>query len=458
MTAHTENGSTFKHRGVPLHRLNILLITLGMVFLVGMVYTMFQTKHSFDQVMKVSNYFINSQQTTGMLDSLADSMSQECRAFLADGDPSHVFAFSGQMDALNQQLDSAASSSEDAAMTEADQALEVALTAFWRMNNTEIRAMRLHAASLPVPLAAYPPLLQQASWSEEDQALSPEELRAAAAALLDTEEMAQAKAALAEAIETTHRLNSQASQRQNEESTVLLANIMTQQEWIVFLIVVIAVAALLLNRTLIIRPIQKSVRYLDQREPIPVRGSSEFRHLATVYNEVLRENQEKQQALAYTASHDALTGVMNRTAFEDAYAAHVREGRGGLAIVDVDHFKYFNDQHGHDVGDRVLKAVADAVRSQFRKQDQLCRVGGDEFVLLLKNMRLEHADMIREKVYAINQQLANGKDEELPPISISVGVAFQEQVKEGEDLFKCADIALLNVKENGRANCGIYEN
>jgi len=169
---------------------------------------------------------------------------------------------------------------------------------------------------------------------------------------------------------------------------------------------------------------------------------------------VLQDNEEKREALSYTATHDALTGVYNRAAFDKAYKLY-GNGPIGIMIVDVDQFKQFNDQYGHDVGDLVLQEVAAALKRHFRADDHISRIGGDEFCVILLNAKQEQALLAQEKINVINMELAHPK-EGLPAISISAGAAFWDRAQPEHDLFKDADISLLKIKQEGRSACGVH--
>ena len=129
---------------------------------------------------------------------------------------------------------------------------------------------------------------------------------------------------------------------------------------------------------------------------------------------------------------------------------------GALIIADVDHFKSYNDNHGHDTGDRVLQAVANAIREHVRSDDLVFRIGGDEFVVLLKSLSTDSRERVLDIVRRINGKLSAGTGG-MPCLTISAGIAYKKDLKEGDDLFKCADTALLQVKENGRCGSAIYE-
>ena len=183
-------------------------------------------------------------------------------------------------------------------------------------------------------------------------------------------------------------------------------------------------------------------------------GVTEMRHLASVYNEVLRDNQKKTEALSFTATHDPLTGVYNRAAFDKMYRMRERD-MIGVVVVDVDHFKQYNDEFGHDVGDRVLCEAADALKRHFRNEDHISRIGGDEFCVIMPGAGQSMGEKIREKFREINQELAEGK-ENLPPITLSAGVAFWDRPSPKGSLFKDADSALLTLKKTRDDCCAIY--
>ena len=125
-------------------------------------------------------------------------------------------------------------------------------------------------------------------------------------------------------------------------------------------------------------------------------------------------------------------------------------------LIDVDNFKKINDIYGHAVGDKVLKKVSSTLKKYFRNDDYLCRIGGDEFAVLLVNCGKEFADQLKEKSQSINITL-QVKEEDVPPVSISIGLAFGEKNDNTDTLFRKADTALYNTKKQGRSGISIFE-
>lgn len=160
--------------------------------------------------------------------------------------------------------------------------------------------------------------------------------------------------------------------------------------------------------------------------------------------------------LRQRAEHDALTGLINRGAFEQMKQLFTTNPiRLALLIIDVDKFKSVNDTFGHEAGDLILIKVATALKGSFRTSDYPARIGGDEFAVIVVDVDENEKEIIKAKVDKINNKLMHPTDG-LPPVSLSVGGAFS---KRGfiDELYACADRALYEVKENGRCGCRFYE-
>ena len=452
MENQTVNTEKSQKKGVRLNRLNVCLIVIGFVLMLFMVFSMFDTNKSFNQIVNVTEAYLSSQQTAGMLSNIANSMSDECADFIKTGAPDCTHVYAGQLNAINAQIslnESAKAEDEDE-----DPFMVKALAAFRAMNETEIRAMRLMADTLPMGMAAFPLILQQTQLSPEDQALTAEEKKVLAEKLITSDEYRLHKETLTEAVDDSHRVASEQGKNRSVQTAAHVKKIMRRQKLLLLLFIVVAIVALLLNRFLIISPIQRSVDNLDQRKPLPMEGSYEVRHLANVNNEVLKDNVEKTAALSHAATHDFLTGLKNRSEFDRLYKES-KEEKVGIMIADVDRFKQFNDEFGHEVGDRVIKVVADKLTEHFRPEDHVCRIGGDEFCVIMPGIGQEQAGAVTDIIRKINHEL-QGTGTGLPPITISAGFAFWNRPNPGESLFRDADDTLLSVKKTRTDCCAVY--
>lgn len=162
---------------------------------------------------------------------------------------------------------------------------------------------------------------------------------------------------------------------------------------------------------------------------------------------VTRRLVQLQAELAEMVETDMLTGLANRRAFFDrAHGA----GSGALLMVDADHFKRINDTHGHEIGDRVLVAVAEHLRGSTRKSDVVARMGGEEFAVLLDDATREIAQRVSER---ISKGVTYHDDDLDAPlqVTLSVGVTMRDDQGCEKALFRRADAALYDAKRNGRA-------
>jgi len=161
----------------------------------------------------------------------------------------------------------------------------------------------------------------------------------------------------------------------------------------------------------------------------------------------LRTSADRRQAM-----YDALTGLFNRNAFNDLLArelaAFKRDGHPlSMVMVDLDHFKNVNDTYGHDVGDVVLKDLADIMRTVSRPRDLPCRWGGEEFAWLLPETTLENATLAAER---LRQAIESHSFAAVGTLTASLGVVVVSADDDAETLCKRADQALYRAKDGGR--------
>ena len=157
--------------------------------------------------------------------------------------------------------------------------------------------------------------------------------------------------------------------------------------------------------------------------------------------------------LEYAATIDSLTGLLNRPGFDSRLHQELERARresGHLAVLmaDVDDFKTINDTRGHQVGDAVLKHIGSVIRSSVRVFDVCARFGGDEFAVVMPNSDRDNAILCAER---IRRRLAERTDEnEMPPLSISIGVAVVRPGDAAGDLVSRADQCLYHAKADGK--------
>lgn len=223
---------------------------------------------------------------------------------------------------------------------------------------------------------------------------------------------------------------------------------------------------------LIVRPLDRlrvgaeMVANGDLTVDLPVVGSGEVAYLTAVFNDMvsrLRDGraqlaaanatlQEKNAELERLSVTDQLTGLFNRRRLMEVLAAEIQRSRRhehafSLLIMDVDHFKKFNDAYGHLAGDRVLAGVADVLREVTRDIDLAARYGGEEFVAVLPETDLDEAVDVAERIRsALAARIFEGRR-----VTLSAGAAeFPRHGEDAQSLLAAADAALYRAKEEGR--------
>ena len=168
-------------------------------------------------------------------------------------------------------------------------------------------------------------------------------------------------------------------------------------------------------------------------------------------------NLRLREVLRSQSIRDPLTGLFNRRHMEESLEREVHRAARNeecvtLLMLDIDHFKQFNDTFGHQAGDTLLRALGDFLSQRTRGQDVACRYGGEEFVLILAGATAEdgckRAELLRQELKQLTVQHAG---QVLGRISVSIGIsAFPGHVATAEELLRAADQALYRAKAEGR--------
>ena len=159
-------------------------------------------------------------------------------------------------------------------------------------------------------------------------------------------------------------------------------------------------------------------------------------------------------SLEHAAVTDSLTGMYNRRYYDDALAEYLQAfgqiGKPiGMVILDLDHFKKVNDTHGHDVGDEVLRQVAECLRIFTRYHDVLARLGGEEFAILSPNITETQLYNLSDRIRQAVSELRISNGNVTLKVTVSAGLAIWDGAESGEELYRRADKQLYQA--NARA-------
>jgi diguanylate cyclase (GGDEF)-like protein len=166
---------------------------------------------------------------------------------------------------------------------------------------------------------------------------------------------------------------------------------------------------------------------------------------------------KQNRELSYLAEHDSLSGLLNRRAFNRIVERELFRCQRSrqplcLLLLDLDHFKPINDRFGHPLGDKVIKRVADLLTGQVRSLDNLARLGGEEFILLLSDCNREKGLQIAEHLRQLVETHLQEVDGTAVAVTVSIGMSYLEagQWSTYDSLYVASDRALFSAKQEGR--------
>lgn len=393
-----------------------------------------------------------------LLKNSSDNLTRQVQHFVVTGDIEYVQKYFEEKEnggreffiknLFEQEIQK--SESMDSVITESDYLMDY-----------EYHAMKLVTETGQFGKEDIPDEVLKYSLSEEELGYSEEEKKAEACKLVFGEAYQAHKEKIDSLIiKFTDKLMEDSQKQNNIVRDKMRILIIHQLVFVVVLILVVAVTFWILH-TQVVAILLKYVKDITQNRPLERKGVFEFRYLADTYNEVNKRNSTEAKLLKRKAEYDSLTNIINRGTFEhrviEIMQRQKRENKyaGSFILIDVDNFKNINDAYGHEMGDRLLRKIADRLNRTFRTTDLVSRFGGEEFAVWISELNVNQKDIIVKKIEWINQELLH-PDDNMPAVSVSAGAAFMEKGDEFISIYKKADEMLYHVKRNGRCGCAVH--
>ena len=443
--------------GIQLKTASIFFVVLALIAAAALLMSNLSVTQGYQRMEEASDRYISAQLAASDMESGSDYLTDRVRCFVVTGDVEYLKDFYEELtvtkrrDRAVENLETLLEGSDTGALGN----LNTALSLSNDLVEVENYAMRLMVEAGNYNSSDIPEAVSKIMLTEEEKALPPEAMRNKAQTLVFNNNYMLYKDRIRENVGLCTQALIRTSSQELEQASAQLALLVKIQTglMILFLLIVLGIVGLITQ--VIRKPLTSMVKKMQAQEEIDPAGVEELRFVTRTYNKILKENKQVRERLSHEASHDALTGLFNRGAYdllmESADTEHM-----ALILIDVDYFKEVNDTYGHAVGDRVLKRVADILKHSFRSVDIICRIGGDEFAVVMTRVNSSMSQLVLNKIDQINELLQHPKDD-LPPVSLSVGVAFSDRANPQRDIFGDADTALYKVKDAGRKGCRIYE-
>lgn len=398
--------------------------------------------------------YIDSEMAAQKLRAGSDYLTKQVRLAVATGERQYIDAYFEEANVTRSREEAL---EELAALHgEATKPLEKALSASVELMQTEFYAMRLVEEAQHLDASAWPEEIRGVTLSQEDARLSDTEKQERAQDLVISSAYEEAKDEINEDVDQALEVLSDAILGQQRQAADAFSGVFRVIVLCILLFGVMMLVVCQVMRYWIVEPLVQYTRSIQDGLIVPAGGVNELQVLAKTYNAIYTENAERAALMKHQAEHDPLTELLNRGSYDRILNLYLNDGSSfALILVDVDTFKQVNDTYGHAVGDAILKKVAKCLTESFRSIDYVCRIGGDEFAVIMVDMTSDLSYTILKKIEEVNAHLAIAEGE-VPPVSLSVGAAFTDNVEEGKPLFKAADQALYFTKEHGRHGCSIY--
>ena len=449
----TLNKAHFHKKSVSVRRLNYLMAIIMLVISVLLLFATVRAHSGYNAMRRHTDEYINWQREAFELQRASDYLTEQVRCFAQTGKREYLDNYFEEAKVSRHRDKALESVRQFMGETEAYTALVAAMNESVALMDREYYSMRLTIAAKGYDISEFPEEVQQTELTEEDALLSPEMQTERAREMVFDDMYHMKKEAITEnSSECLLELASEIDARQ-EQTEDELNNILNRQRFLIMVAILVSGLTMILTLLLVISPLLRAVVYIRDDEPIPVKGSCEFQFLARTYNLMYEANREQKEQLAFDATHDSLTGIYNRSGY-DFFLKNADWTTSALVLFDVDKFKQVNDNFGHETGDKVLARVAEILKGSFRSQDYVCRIGGDEFAVIMVHATNAPRELLHSKVERINQLLKNpGGD--MPAVHVSCGAAYGTGGDDVEETFRQADAALYRIKSAGGCGCEV---
>ncbi|MCR4865360.1 MAG: diguanylate cyclase [Lachnospiraceae bacterium] len=437
-----------KNKGISLRHVNIVMLVIALLISAVLVFAMNRTNELYEVTSEANDDLIVWRSSAYDLQIASDYLTDQMRSFVITGDRTYLDNYIEEAYVTKRRDKALDILERNLADTKPVITLAQAMDVSMKLMDREYYSARLALAAYGYPQDEYPQQVMGVVLSEHDEALDEQGKLALAMDMLFDDEYRKSKDAISDSMQKClDELVEIIDEKKIENASRMKRQVVIEHILTVMMIVIL-LGIVMLTRYLMLIPLKRSIEKIREEKVLDVKGAYEMRFLARTYNLMNRVSRESKEKLEYEATHDPITGLYNRRGY-DFLLNNVDIYTSAFLLIDLDKFKSINDNYGHDVGDKALTKVAKILHKSFRAQDYVCRIGGDEFAVIMIHAESQLTGRIQNKIREINEQLkiAN-KDEGVPPISLSVGVVFGDQNYSIDEIFKEADKALYKAKED----------
>lgn len=431
-----------------LRRLNYLIIGAAAVIAFFLLYTTLRTMGSYDALQQDTERYIHAQDAAKEMRDASDYLTHQVQLYTTTGNWTYVENYFREAETTRRRDGAVASIRELTSDRDSLAYLEDAMEHSVALMDVEYRAIRLVLEAQENAPARVPDEVSAVVLTQEERAAAPGEKMIRARELVFGFDYLSEKDAIYQDVQQCASRLTKATRDYQLSSAGKLYGMLIIEQVLIILLLILTLTLCVLTSRLLIVPMEHNVRRVQAAQPMELSGSYEMQFMARSYNEMYERTRKDREQLSYEATHDPLTGVGNRKELEAALKKH-DESTLAMIMLDVDDFKSCNDRYGHEIGDKVLKRVASTLRESFRSEDYICRIGGDEFIVLMVRATSSLKDLVERKIEHLREAL-RPPEGNAPGITLSIGIAFGDRENPQGSLYQDADLALYYVKGLGR--------
>ena len=449
-------GTDIMKKKIKIQKVSAWNIGITIVMALIFIALCIQSEKEFKTLKHSTEQYLACEKAARQLEDGSDYLTEQVRLYASTGDVKYRDLYFREVSSTKRRENAIEYLKKYFDGTDGFKALQKAMNYSQKLMETEYYSMRLEAEGNEEDESTWPEEIKAVTLSEEDLQLLSYEKKQKAQQLVSGNQYQDSKNDITKSVsKCVNELIKQTRNEQGRATTIFSDMYLKLESGIIVLVIMMLIMCIGVRR-LIVRPLISYNESIQRGEIFPVIGAVELQNLAETYNKVYLENQETQKLIRHQAEHDSMTELLNKGSFEKLLKIY-EEGNNpfALLLIDVDIFKSVNDTYGHAVGDALLKRVAFNLKNAFRSVDYVCRIGGDEFAVIMVEMTSDLQYTIKDKIAMVSEELARSEGE-VPAITLSVGVAFSDRENPGEDIFKDADKVLYYVKENGKNGISFY--
>ncbi len=448
-----ENRSKLK--GTKIRTANYLMILAACVLYMFILYGMFRISRQYDDLIRTTEKYVSCEEITANIAEGSNILTEQVRLYAVTADPEYMNGYFQEANVDRKRELALEELDEFQLKGEIHAYLRAALDRSNDLMESEIYSMKLVSEAKNYDAESLPEEVRDAKLSEADQALDADGKIKKAQELVFGDGYRDCKEEILENISNSLTAVLSETKLDQERSKAGLKRQLNIQRIEISVLFVMNVIIFFFITTLIVKPLQIYINCIKDNKELEITGAYEFKYLALTYNDIYEINAANENMLREKAEKDALTGILNRGAFDQLRSRlKMKLTPICLLLIDVDVFKSINDTYGHEMGDRALKRVAELLEDTFRASDFPARIGGDEFAVIMTEVNEDSRESIARKAEEMNHILLKGENG-LPKFSLSIGIAFSDRGFDDE-LYKKADKALYRVKEAGRCGYAFY--